>query len=182
VLPFEFGFDGALVIEGLTNVLGAPSLDEQHEYPNPDGRGGYLDDDLMVFGYPYGRTVCWSDGELCVELGSEIPDDLRFVGWRQYQPSDISTSSGVSVGTQQSDHPDGFELTEGGCYYEGYGLVEGIRVTVHSDGVPFLEIVEEVDEDGSIRYTPVFRVPDPSDVVVRQLNTGQVPWYSENDC
>jgi hypothetical protein len=170
------------VIGGLTNVLGAPSRDEQNEYPNPNGRGGYLDDDLMAFGYPYGRTVCWSDGELCVHFGSEMPDDLRFVGWQQDQPSDIATSSGVAVGTRQSDRPDAFELEEGGCYYEGYGLVEGIRVTVHSDGVPFLEIVEEADEDGSISYTPVYRMPNPADVVVRRLETGQMPWFSENDC
>lgn len=173
--PITFGASYADVAARIGAVLGAPTLDETVEYPVPsDGRFAVDEFGDVVFDFPTGRTTCYANG-FCISAGGPDAGALAFVGWSYsgLAAPDLKTPSGVTVDARWSDHP-AIDVAEGGCFSEGTGLVDGIRVILVSEG----EFFGEFDDDGNF----VVGRPDPAEVIVVSLDTGTLPLFPFIDC
>lgn len=170
----NLGDEGQPVIDGLIAQLGAPATDESMEYPVADGLGQYTSTDgEMGFVAPAGRTVCWSIG-FCAELGGAAGASMSFTGWsyREDTTGALHSTSGVTVGTRGDEAP--ITIFEGGCYSSGSGEVDGIRLTLQSDGVPF----SSFDDSGNY----ISNMPPPADVTVVWMEAGENPVFLYGDC
>ena len=77
------------------------------------------------FDYPSSRTVCF-ENSLCIYFGGPSDQDLKFVGFRQYDPGAFGTESGAQVGLLLSNFPDVVQLGEGACAAIN-GTVDGVK-------------------------------------------------------
>lgn len=173
--PFRLGDLGEEVANGLIARLGASASDVMVEYPVADGIGRYTTvDGEMGFVAPLGRSVCWANG-LCAEFGGVTVVSTSFTGWtyRDDDTGSLLSSSGVTVGTRWSDAP-AINAEPGGCYSVGGGDVDGIRLTLSSDGVPF----SSFDDLGNY----VANLPPPAQVTVIWMETGENPQFLYGDC
>ncbi len=175
---FDFGSPAPDVLDALTAALGAADTDEPRIYTVPDGAGGYTTaDGEMGFAQSVGRSVCWLFG-FCAEFGGGFDASdaqLQFMGWSYGGDAagTLSTADGITLGTRWSDAPT-ITAQPGGCYTVGYGqTAEGIHVSLLSDGVPFVEF------DGT-NYLE--HVPDPADVTVSVMRSGDIPEFLFADC
>jgi hypothetical protein len=173
--PYPHGMSITKVLPGLQAVLGAPSTDEAREYPTLDGSGGYLTaQGDLGYGTPHGREVCWAFG-FCAEFGGPTVDELTLTGWTYGGDTHhtLHSRSGVSIGTRWSDVP-AMDVQSGGCHTQGDGTVDGIVLQLESSGLPF----GGTDTAGS--YLP--NLPDPKDVTVLTMKSGDVPMFLFTDC
>ena len=172
---FALGAAAATVVDGLTEQLGPPASDVGADYPAADGLGQFTTADGETgFVAPLGRTVCWSM-QFCAEFGGAAAESLSFTGWTYHDDSStaLQSSSGVTIGTRWSDAPE-ITADEGGCYSVGSGTVDGIRLTLESEGEPF----GSFDDMGNY----VIGAPAPADVTVIWMETGEVPIFLFGDC
>lgn len=172
---YNLGDEGQPVIDGLIAQLGAPATDETLDYPVADGLGQYTTaDGELGFVAPVGRSVCWSSG-FCAEFGGATAASTSFTGWsyREDTTGALHSTSGVTVGTRWSDVP-AITVFEGGCYSVGGGEVDGIRLTLQSDGVPF----SSFDDSGNY----VTNVPPREQVTVTWMEAGETPVFLYGDC
>jgi hypothetical protein len=86
----------------------------------------------------------------------------------------LQTADGITVGSRQSDHIGVMTVNEGGCFSSGSGEAGGVTLIVTSEGEPF----ESVDEAGNF----VVGNPDPSDIVVQSMESGERPFFLFADC
>lgn len=173
--PLRFGDPEAAVINGLTVALGAPISTAATAYPVAV-EGVYATDEFGEerFVQPAGSGACFANG-LCVYFGGPAAGSLLLTGWAQGDaPEPLATPEGITVGSRWSDHFAAMTVDEGGCYSDGTGSTAGIFVWVRSEGTPFLEVLD----DG----TPVTHLPDPADVVVTGLESGDLPYMPFVDC
>lgn len=171
----NLGDDGQPVIDGLIAQLGAPATDVTVEYPVADGLGAYTTaDGEMGYVAPVGRSVCWSIG-FCAELGGATGASMSFTGWtyREDSTGALRSTSGVTIGTRGNEAPT-MTIFEGGCYSVGGGEVDGIRLTLQSDGVPF----SSFDDSGNY----IANVPPAEQVLVTWMETGENPVFLYGDC
>ena len=171
---YNLGDEGQPVLDGLIAQLGAPASDDTIEYPVADGLGQYTTSDgEMGFVAPVGRTVCWSVG-FCAELGGATDASTSFTGWsyRDDTTGALYSTSGVTIGTRGNEAP--ITIFEGGCYSSGGGEIDGIRLTLQSDGVPF----SSFDDSGNY----IANVPPPEDVSVVWMEAGENPVFLYGDC
>jgi hypothetical protein len=85
----------------------------------------------------------------------------------------LSNRDGVTIGSRWSDFLDALVIPPGGCFSEGYGhTADGIFVVVA--GGWFQE------DAGDGVWIDV--LPDPSEVTVRAMAEGTLPWSNESDC
>lgn len=175
VEPFLFGMSRADVVAGLSALLGDPVSDDAREYPMPDDGVFLTDDGSLAFVFPFGRTVCFTNG-LCTEFGAGSDSALLFTGWNFAgdDAAGLATEDGITVGSVWADHLDAIEVDEGGCFQEGYGNATGVDLVLVSAGEPFLA----TDDDGN--QTP--QVPDPADVTVVAMSAGELPTARGADC
>ncbi len=169
------GDPAADVIAALTAALGAPVTDESADYPNPDGAGNFLDSfDEVQFVAQRGRTVCFGNS-LCLFFGGPDAATLSFAGWSYTDDpaAAMHTLSGVTIGSRWADFAS-MEVYEGGCYTVGSGVADGVRLWVQSSGTQF----SEVDTLGNW----VNNLPDPADVTVMSLESGDMPLFLAGDC
>jgi hypothetical protein len=173
--PFRFGTPGADLVAQLTGMLGAPSSDATTDYPVPVD-GGYARDSFgeEVFAHPVGRATCFGNG-LCVYSGGPTGADVAFVGWNfaGAVPPALATPTGVTTGSRWSAYPT-MTVNEGGCYQEGSGSVDGIALSIVSEGTPFGGF------DAAGNY--VVGRPDPADAVVVNMQAGTQPGFPFPDC
>lgn len=174
--PFDLGVAASEVIEAVTAQFGPPTSDLSLEYPDDDGFGGFQDV-TGEFGFfaQIGRTVCWAI-QFCAEFGNNDPTSLFFAGWTYGEESGVSlaSTSGVTIGTRWSDGPPTMSVAAGGCYSVGNGDVDGILLTLLSEGDPF----SSFDDLGNY----IEGTPAPEDVTVTYMQAGQVPAFLFGDC
>ncbi|MEQ1702758.1 MAG: hypothetical protein ABMA25_21830, partial [Ilumatobacteraceae bacterium] len=172
---YTLGDDGQPVIDGLIAQLGTPASDDTVDYPVADGIGAYTTaDGEMGFVAPVGRSVCWSIG-FCAALGGATGASMSFTGWtyRDDTTGALSTTSAVTLGMRGNEAPS-LTISEGGCYSSGSGEIDGIRVFLQSDGVPF----SSFDDSGNY----LSNVPPPEDVTIVWMETGENPVFLYGDC
>lgn len=172
---FSLGDDSTTALDGLIAQLGAPDSDTTVDYPVADGLGQYTTDDgEMGYVAPVGRSVCWRIG-FCAEFGGATAASTSFTGWsyRDDTSGALESTSGVTIGTRWSDAP-AIHVEEGGCYSVGGGDVDGIRLTLQSDGEPF----GSFDESGSY----IANLPPPAQVTVIWMEAGENPQFLYGDC
>lgn len=162
------------MIDGLVALLGEPISDAAWEYP-VESEGEWLDQfGDFSFGFRFGRQTCFSN-ELCVEAGGESPDDLAFVGWTQSEGAgSLSTTLGLGIGSVWADNTRIMSVDEGGCLSFGTGASGGIDLQLQSSGELF------TIPDGSGGYT--IGEPDPVDVTVVGMFTGELRTFLHGDC
>lgn len=173
--PFRFGASGSDLVAQLGTVLGAPASDATIDYPVAVD-GGYARDASgeEVFAHPVGRATCFGNG-LCVYAGGPTATDVAFVGWNfaGAVPPALTSPTGVTTGSRWSAFPT-MTVDEGGCYSEGTGSVDGISLSIVSEGAPF----GAVDAAGNY----VAGRPDPADAVVVNMQAGIQPGFPFIDC
>ena len=167
------GLDDA-VIAYVSIALGAPTDDEITEYPVFDEETGRWEQPtLEAFAHPFARRTCWSRA-VCATFGGATPDDLVFVGWRHRDTDDrtvaLATADGIRLGSRWSDHLGEMDVPPGGCYALGSGTTAGVHLDLRSNGAPFLTRDQRP------------QLPDPSDVVVIGLESGEQIVSLEGDC
>lgn len=175
ILPFRFGDRDVDVVPALTELLGAPVLDEVREYPDAE-EGVFFDPSgEESFVARFGRTTCFPIG-LCVQFGAGAPETLIFTGWRVDQPSDLATDDGLEVGATLADFDEiiTFDPTVS-CYQVAYAAAAGIDVTLLSDDGVFA--APNADGDGL-----ELGDPDPAQVTVIEMSAGQLPLFVFADC
>lgn len=174
--PFDFGVAASDVTDAITAQFGPATSDESLEYPADDGFGGFQDIS-GEFGYfaQYGRTVCWSI-QFCAEFGANDPTALLFAGWTYSEESgaSLASTSGVTIGTRWSEAPATMSVFPGGCYSVGDGEVDGILLTLVSEG----DLFSSFDDLGNY----IEGTPAPQDVTVTYMRAGQVPAFLFGDC
>lgn len=173
--PLRFGDTETDVIGRLTAALGAPTSTAATAYPVAVD-GVYAIDEFAEerFVQPAGSAACFANG-LCVYFGGPAAGSLLLTGWAQDDaPGALATPEGITVGSRWSDHVAAMTVEEGGCYSGGSGSTAGIFLWVWSEGTPFLEVLD----DG----TQVTHLPDPADVVVTSLQSGDMPYFPFLDC
>ena len=173
-----FGRDAASTMSYITSGLGPAVSDDSHSYPVPNSFGGFETADGSIgFAHPFGREVCFSN-RFCASFGGSTATDLRFVGYRQTQSptpgTSLRTERGATVGDRGDTSPGIVTVDRGGCFSFGGGTVDGIDVTMRSDGLPFLEVTS----DGGF----VLNTPPLSDVVILAFYAGDLPVALEGDC
>ncbi|MDO8389929.1 MAG: hypothetical protein Q7V57_05530 [Actinomycetota bacterium] len=172
----DFGDDVTDVYDDFETLLGFPESDLTDEYPVPSAIAGMYDsvDGEYEFIAPFSRTVCWAN-TLCMVFGGSSAGALSFTGWRYTDDAaaTLSSESGASLGTSWSALP-GMTVSEGGCYTVGYGEVDGIQVVLLSIGLQFTEV------DSSGNY--INNTPDPADVTIMSMETGDLPLSLYGDC
>ncbi len=175
ILPFRFGDRDVDVVPALSQVLGAPTLDELSEYPDAD-QGMFFDSSgEQSFIAHFGRTVCFADG-LCVQFGAGAPETLIFTGWSLGGQSDLDTEDGIVIGSTLADFVDVIEYDPAmSCYQVAYGTASGIDVTLLSEDGVFA--APNADGDGLDVFDP-----DPTMVTVTELRAGQLPVFVFADC
>ena len=169
------GDPAADVLSAITPAIGAPASDASADYPTPNGPGRYLDAlGEVEFVAVRGRTVCFSNS-LCLFFGGPDDANLSFVGWTYTEDpaAAMHTPSGVTIGSRWADFAS-MEVYEGGCYTVGSGLADGVRLWVQSTGDPFSGV------DGAGNWMNY--LPDPADVTVMSLETGDMPLFLAGDC
>lgn len=173
--PFRFGAPGADLVAQLGSVLGAPASDTTTDYPVVID-GGYARDAFgeEVFAHPVGRATCFGNG-LCVYAGGPTATDVAFVGWNfaGAVPPALTSPTGVTTGSRWSAFPT-MTVDEGGCYSEGTGSIDGISLSIVSEGVPFGAF------DAAGNY--VAGRPDPAAAVVVNMQAGIQPGFPFIDC
>ena len=173
---YTFGdVEANVLVPALVELLGPTVIDDSRLFGEFDaGLGLYVDVD-EGFAFPFGRTVCFANG-FCVQFGGASAPTV-FAGWWQDDSgtsgSPLSTGDGITIGSRWADHVGTIVVDAGGCYSTGTGSVGGIDLGLRSEGVPFTEVI-----DGEW----VENVPDPDDVVVRQLSAGDRPIFLFADC
>jgi hypothetical protein len=176
--PVAFGTGVEPTLAVLTPVLGAPATDESAEYPFADEvNGGYLDDADGFFAFPLLRRVCFANG-LCIAFGGRSVDDLQLVGYEYFTaeapvPPVLATTTGVPLGGRWSDHLDAMTVQAGGCYSQGFGAADGVELYLQSSGVLFGAFEGE---------SYIESIPDPADVTVYGMLSGENPGYLYADC
>ena len=173
--PLQFGDLEPDVVTLLSTVLGAPTETTAAVYPIPV-EGVYAVDEFGEerFVHPASSTVCFANG-LCAYFGGPAAGSLTLTGWTQDGgPGSLATPEGVTVGSRWNDHLAAMTVDEGGCYSSGSGSTAGIYLWVRSEGIPFLEVLA----DGTL----VTHLPDPADVVVTRLESGDMPYMPFLDC
>ena len=171
----DLGDDVESVYNDMEALLGFPATDLTDEYTVPEGVGVYQSaDGQMQFIAPFSRTVCWSNS-LCLVFGGGTAESMSFTGWRYDNDpaASLASEAEASLGTSWADLP-GMSVSEGGCYTVGYGEVDGIQVVLMSSGVPFTEV------DSAGNY--VNNTPDPADVTILSMETGELPIALYGDC
>lgn len=174
----DFGRPDVEVITYVGGILGTPTSDQLAEYPTfDDASGVYVNVEEDAFAYPFSRANCY-DNRFCVYFGGETSDALAFVGWSQESfellSDPLQTLDGITIGSRQSEHADVITVNQGGCFSNGTGETAGILLFVTSEGEPF----EYVDDAGDF----VQGNPDPSDIVVRAMESGDRPFFLFADC
>lgn len=173
---FDLGMSYAEVSAGLSARL-EPTTDEALDFPLTTEFGGYVSaDESRGFVAPFGRIACWSDGatgEFCAAFGGADPAALTFVGWT-YGGSALTTASGVTGGSLWSDFPTMITPGQGGCYLNSSGSIDGVLVSVVSAGATF----GSFDDAGN--FVP--GDPNPADVSVTSMDTGDYPFDTNADC
>ena len=172
---FALGGEVKAVVDGISAQLGGSTLDETTAYPSADGLGQYqTTDGSFGFVAPVGRSVCWSV-QFCAEFGGATGASMSFTGWsyRADPTHALHSPTGITLDMRLSDAPK-IHVDEGGCYSVGSGEVDGIRLTLESSGEPFGSF------DASGNY--VSNVPNPADVTVTWMETGEVPVSLYGDC
>ena len=113
--------------------------------------------------------------QFCAEFGGAAAASMSFTGWsyREDTTAALRSPSGVTLLTRWSDVP-AINVDEGGCYSVGSGSIDGIRLTLQSEGEPF----GSFDDMGNY----VVGVPAPADVTVVWMETGEVPVFLYGDC
>lgn len=173
--PFDLGVAPGGLIDALTAQFGPAQADLPQEYTQYDGVGGFESaDGESGFTHPFGRTVCWEFG-FCAEFGGAAATSLVFVGWTYNTDPEarLASTSGVTIGSRWSDFP-AMNVNAGGCYTVGGGDIDGIDLTLQSDGVAF----GSYDDLGNY----VESIPPPEQVTVTFMQTGEVPIYLLSDC
>lgn len=174
--PFDLGVPASDLIDAFSAQFGPATSDVTTEYPTDDGIGGFQSAD-GEFGFfkPVGRTLCWSM-QFCAEFGGNEPAVLQFAGWTYAEDSAASlvSTSGVTIGTRWSDAPATMSVAPGGCYSVGSGDVDGIILTLISDGEPF----SSFDDAGNY----IEGAPAREDVTVTFMQAGFVPAFLFGDC
>lgn len=175
ILPFRFGDRDVTVVPALTELLGAPTLDELREYPDTD-EGVFFDaSGEETFVAHFGRTVCFANG-LCVQFGAGAPETLIFTGWRIEETTEITTDDGIAIGSTLAEFADTITFDPAmSCYQVAYGMASGIDVTLISDDGVFA--APNPDGDGLD-----IGDPDPTKVTVREMTAGQLPVFLFADC
>ena len=174
--PFDLDVAASEVIDAITAQFGPPTSDESREYPAGDGFGGFQDiNGEFGFFAQFGRSVCWSI-QFCAEFGSNEPTALLFAGWTYGEESGVSlaSTSGVTIGTRWSEAPPTMSVSPGGCYSVGNGEVDGILLTLFSEGDPF----SSFDDAGNY----IEGTPAPEDVTVTFMQAGNLPAFLFGDC
>lgn len=173
--PFRFGASGADLVTQLSGPLGAPASDTTIDYPVALD-GVYARDEFgdEVFVHPVGRGTCFGNG-LCVYSGGPTAAEAVFVGWNfaGAVPPALTTPTGVTTGSRWSEFPT-MTVGEGGCFQEGSGSIDGVVLSIVSEGVPF----GSVDAAGNY----VAARPDPADAVVVNMLAGDQPGFPFIDC
>ena len=173
---FDLGQSYADVSVGLSAQLEA-TTDEALEFPLTTEYGGYVSaDENQGFIAPFGRIACWSDGadgQLCAAFGGPDAAMLTFVGWT-YGGSILRTTSGVTGGSLWSDFPTMITPGQGGCFLHSSGTIDGVLVSVVSAGATF----GSYNDAGEF----VSSDPNPADVSVTGLDTGDYPFDTNADC
>jgi hypothetical protein len=173
--PLRFGEPETDVVSRLTAALGAPTSTAATAYPVAVD-GVYAIDEFAEerFVQPAGSAACFANG-LCVYFGGPAAGSLLLTGWAQDDaPGALATPEGITVGSRWSDHVAAMTVEEGGCYSSGSGSTAEVFLRVWSEGTPFLEVLD----DG----TQVTHLPDPADVVVTSLQSGDMPYFPFLDC
>lgn len=173
--PFRFGVPGADLVAQLSGPLGPPSSDTTIDYPVPiDGRFARDEFGDEVFAHPVGRGTCFGNG-LCVYSGGPTAADVAFVGWNfaGAVPPALTSPTGVTTGSRWSSFPT-MTVGEGGCYQEGSGTIDGIELSIVSEGTPFGSF------DAAGNY--IAARPDPADAVVVNMQAGTQPGFPFIDC
>lgn len=174
----DFGRPDIEVVAYVGGILGTPTSDQPGEYPTfDDASGVYVNVEEDAFAFPFSRSTCY-DNEFCVYFGGETSAALAFVGWSQESfellSDPLRTPDGITVGSRQSEHADAITVNPGGCFSTGTGETAGILLFVTSEGEPF----EFVDDAGNF----VQGSPDPSDIVVQSMESGDRPFFLFADC
>jgi len=173
ILPITFGTDAPTAVARLSEALGPVERDDVALYPNDTG-DAYLDDfEETEYTWPIGRTVCWLT--VCAEFGGTTTDNLQMTGWSYSAGGTpgLTTADGLTIGSTQAAFPT-MNVGEGGCYWVGYGDMNGIELTLQSMDEPFVY----VDDDGLW----ITQVPDPADVEVIRMEAGDLPIFLFADC
>ena len=175
VLPFRFGDRDVDVVPALTELLGSPTLDELHEFPNAD-QGVFFDaTGEESFVARVGRTVCFPNS-LCVQFGAGAPETLILTGWRVDERSELTTDDGIAIGSTLADFADVITFDPAvSCFQVAFGTAAGIDVTLLSEDGPFAS--PNSDGDGL-----VIGDPDPALVTVIEMRAGQLPVFVFADC
>ena len=173
-----FGVEAAPVLALVTSVLGVAGSDESTEF-EPNDTTGLFTNELNVFAYGRGRTVCWPD-VLCLYFGGSSFDALQFVGWWYHPESgddSLSTDDGIAIGSVLSDHLESITVRQDtACLSEIAGKTAGgILVGMHSIGEPFLTY-----DDSSGEF--IKGNPSPEDIVVIGLSSGDSVVAMDGDC
>lgn len=173
--PFDLGVPASELIDAFSAQFGPPTEDVAAEYPNDDASGGFLMDNGEVgFIAPFGRTVCWAF-DFCADFGGNDATTLFLTGWTYGEDSGLTltSTSGVTIGTRWSDVP-AITVSPGGCYTVGYGTIDGIELTLLSDGVEFTTF------DAAGNY--IENTPPPEQVSVTSMQAGDIPIFLFGDC
>lgn len=175
-VAFGTGVDPALAV--LTPLLGPPATDDSTEFPFADEvTGAYLNDADEIFAFPLQRRICFANG-LCTSFGGRSTDDLQLVGYDYYTAEApvepvLTTVLGLPLGATWGDFPDAMTAQAGGCYSQGVGESGGVQLILISSGELFGTF------DGET-YTSA--VPDPSQVTVYGMVSGENASYLYDDC
>lgn len=170
----SFGASGPDVVAAVTSTLGAPVSDQTTHWSNgvPVMEPGATSMNTRAesWNQPVSRTVCWGlHGGMCVDLGGDADDDLRFVGWFMIDPI-LSMPNGLGIGSRVSDFPAlGPTLQPESCT-DAWGTFRDVAIGVHATAVPFLT----VDTDGN----EIPQQPDPTTLVVDTMQAG---YNGDND-
>lgn len=174
--PLEFGATVETVLALLTPVLGALAVDESAEYPFEPTPGQFESAESDYgFDYPFERYVCFTNS-LCITFGGPNTASLAFVGWavNDAVPPLLTTAAGIGVDSRWADFTGAMEVQEGGCYNSGSGTTDGIRLALVSTG----DMFGSWDADGNY----ILGTPDPADVVVGSIYSGQLRLMLFGDC
>lgn len=171
-----FGRDATSTIAYFESGMGTRVTDVSDAYPTPSSPEGFENDDGRFFDFPFSREVCFSN-EFCTVFGGPSLADLQFVGYSQQNlgpaVGPLRTRSGATVGDRGDTSPGVVTVNNGGCFSFGFGTVDGIRASLRSDGLPFLEITPS---GGFTLNTPPLR-----DVTILEILAGSFPTFFE-DC
>lgn len=170
--PFVFGDAPADLLSAITAELGAPVSDVVVNYTDFSlvDSGVFMDAGRVGYHFPVGRTVCWLSS-LCVNLGGEAEALLSFVGWFYDDPNaTLHSIAGVTIDSSWSDFRDMIAFAV--CYITGQGEIDGISLSLFSDGHSWL------NEAGDTQV-----LPDPSTTKVTAMFAGEAPFDTEGgDC